>query len=839
MTFWKPSFRKGPSHALAGLFVGLLWMGVGLLVWAPLHGQTPVRASQPPAAEDVISEKRDSPPPELRQIRVQSASTPIPFATVLNVNSGHAAAADANGVVTLPQWGLTDTLQFQSLGFEPMKIAPGSAPLQSVELQAALVEIEEVVVQSNADVMRTSSLASMAGMASLPVSRPVVTVETTGDLLEGSGQVSLQMSQQGGASPVLRGFEANRVLLFVDGVRMNNAIYRAGHLQNAGSVDPFAVSRTEIVMGPTSVMYGSDALGGVVHFRTPTPTMSSQGPTFGGRVLAQGSTVNGAWAGHVQLLTRGEHVGTVTHISRRSFGNLTMGRWRAHGDSTWGKVPWVVQHIDGRDTVVANSNPDEQVPTGYDQWDFQHRMAMRWGGTHLDLNLQHSTTSDVPRFDVYNDVSGGTLKWAEWMYGPQRRSLVALTLNQAVVDMRWTTVASYQKVQEERIKRRFGQDERVVQLEELQVLGLTSTLWGRRGLLRWEVGMDSQWNDVMSTAQAVNLSSGDERPDLTRYADGGATMHNLGVFAAAQRSVGSQMLRSGLRYSHAGVHALFVDTTWLDLPVQSFDQRQGALTGIASLDGPWGDHVSGTTSLSSGFRHPNVDDIGKVREKEGYVLVPNAELKPEYIYTLEQGVRWRLKPQSDVLWSQGSVYASLWTDAIVQANASLAGDTMLVVDGDSARIQMNQNMDRVFVRGARWELGAKLWPNTTLRSVINWTYGNSLDGQGEPISHIPPTFGVVELSKQGRVGLWSTSVRYALRKPIERYGPDATDNPQEALPGGTPAWFTWNVVGTLKITESVELRVSGLNLLDMHYRTFGSGISAPGRNVRGTLTARF
>ena len=811
-----------------------------LMGWGSLHGQTPTPQSQPSADEEVISMKRDSGIREMRQIRIQSASAPIPFATVLNVNSGHAAAADANGFVVVPQWGPTDTLQFQSLGFEPMMIAPGHAPLHLVELKESLVEIEEVVVQSNADVMRTSALSSVAGMASLPVTRPVVTVETTGDLLEGSGQVSLQMSQQGGASPVLRGFEANRVLLFVDGVRMNNAIYRAGHLQNAGSVDPFAVSRTEIVMGPSSVIYGSDALGGVVHFRTPAPTMSSQGLTFGGRVLAQGATVNGAWAGHVQVLTSGKRVGAVTHISRRSFGDLTMGRWRAHGDSTWGRVPWVVQQMDGRDTLVANGNTDVQVPTGYDQWDLQHRMAASWGGTHLDLNLQHSTTSDVPRFDVYNDVSGGTLKWAEWLYGPQRRSLVALTVNQAVLDMRWTTVASYQRVQEERIKRRFGQDDRIVQLEDLQVVGLTSTLWGHHGRLRWEVGMDSQWNDVTSTAQAVNLTSGDEKPDLTRYADGGASMHNLGLFAAAQRPWGSHTLRTGLRYSHAGVNALFVDTTWLDLPVQSFDQRKGALTGIASMEGPWNDHVSGTTSLSSGFRHPNVDDIGKVREKEGYVLVPNASLKPEYIYTLEQGVKWRLKPQSDVLWSQGSVFASLWTDAIVQANASLAGDTMLVVDGDSARIQMNQNMDRVFVRGARWEIGAKLWPNTTLRSVINWTYGNSLDGQeGAPISHIPPTFGVVEFSKKGRVGLWSTSVRYAWRKPIERYGPDATDNPQEALPDGTPAWFTWNVEGTLKVAESLDFRVSGLNLLDMHYRTFGSGLSAPGRSVRGTLTARF
>ena len=107
------------------------------------------------------------------------------------------------------------------------------------------------------------SMATMVPLDRLVAKSPALTVETTGDLLEATGQVHLQMSQQGGISPVLRGFEANRVLLVVDGVRMNNAIYRAGHLQNASTVDPFAVAQTQVIMGPSSVLYGSDALGGV------------------------------------------------------------------------------------------------------------------------------------------------------------------------------------------------------------------------------------------------------------------------------------------------------------------------------------------------------------------------------------------------------------------------------------------------------------------------------------------------------------------------------------------------------------------------------------------------
>ena len=175
----------------------------------------------------------------------------------------------------------------------------------------------------------------------------------------------------------------------------------------------------------------------------------------------------------------------------------------------------------------------------------------------------------------------------------------------------------------------------------------------------------------------------------------------------------------------------------------------------------------------------------------------------------------------------------------MQANASLAGDTVLVVDGDTARIQLNQNLDRAVVHGGRIEWSGRLWPKTTFRAVVNWTQGRGLDEDATPLSHIPPTFGVVEFTRKGSMTRWSTSVRYALRKAAKDYGPGTTDNLQEALPDGTPAWATWNVEWSMRVTDKLEVRLSGMNMLDLHYRTFGSGISAPGRNFRATLSTRF
>lgn len=98
---------------------------------------------------------------------------------------------------------------------------------------------------------------------------------TMAEVLSQSGQVLVQKSQLGGGSPILRGFEANKVLLVVDGIRMNNAIYRGGHLQNVISVDNNFIEKIDILFGSQSVAYGSDAFGGVMHFHTLKPLIAA------------------------------------------------------------------------------------------------------------------------------------------------------------------------------------------------------------------------------------------------------------------------------------------------------------------------------------------------------------------------------------------------------------------------------------------------------------------------------------------------------------------------------------------------------------------------------------
>jgi hemoglobin/transferrin/lactoferrin receptor protein len=156
---------------------------------------------------------------------------------------------------------------------------------------------------------------------------------TSADALQKSGAVTVQMSQSGGGSPIIRGFEANRVLLVVDGVRLNNAIYRSGHLQNSISISPLMLKNIDIVFGPSSVKYGSDALGGVVHYHTKSP---EKGQEWNANLLQRYSSINKGVNLYYDHSWSKNKWSFLQAINLNRFGNLTMGGQRNHGYIDWG-----------------------------------------------------------------------------------------------------------------------------------------------------------------------------------------------------------------------------------------------------------------------------------------------------------------------------------------------------------------------------------------------------------------------------------------------------------------------------------------------------------------------
>ena len=151
--------------------------------------------------------------------------------------------------------------------------------------------------------------------------------QTSADLLGQSGTVFIQKSQLGGGSPMIRGFATNRVLLVVDGVRMNNAIYRSGNLQNIISIDPLSTEAAEVIFGPGSLIYGSDAIGGVMDFHTLEPRFSKTDKMQAkGAVLGRYSSANQEKTGHADLNLGWKKWSILTSVSFSRFDDLKMGK---------------------------------------------------------------------------------------------------------------------------------------------------------------------------------------------------------------------------------------------------------------------------------------------------------------------------------------------------------------------------------------------------------------------------------------------------------------------------------------------------------------------------------
>ena len=332
-----------------------------------------------------------------------------------NTDFTFTATSDYEGRIQIPELKMTDVITFKVIGYETItksivELSRSQAGAKygsgiSLTLKPATELLEEAVVVGRRDDVAEDIPWTVAMVNSKDIE--AVNPQTSAHALESSGEVFVQRSQMGGGSPIIRGFEANRVLLVVDGVRLNNAIYRSGHLQNAITVDPSMLDRVEVLFGAGSLLYGSDALGGVVHFRTKEPQLHIEGTNrTGGNFFTRFSSANLEKTAHVDYNIASKKWASQTSLTVSSFADMRAGTNYNHEDITYGQTPFYVP--DGASGEVrANSDPFLQRGTGYDQIDIMQKIKWQFGKDRFLLfNAQYSNSSDVPRFDQLSQVSG-------------------------------------------------------------------------------------------------------------------------------------------------------------------------------------------------------------------------------------------------------------------------------------------------------------------------------------------------------------------------------------------------------------------------------------------------
>lgn len=670
--------------------------------------------------------------------------------------------------------------------------------------------------------------------------------QTSAVMLEQTGNIFVQKSQMGGGSPVLRGFEASRVLLVVDGVRMNNAVYRTGHLQNAITIDPNILDRTEVLYGPSSTLYGSDALGGVIHFITKQPVFSDNDKLLPKvNAMTRYSTAYGEFTSHADFNLGLKRFASLTSVTYSSFGDLRQGADRSPFNKDFGKRNEYVTSINGIDSIVANSDPNVQKYSGYNQIDFMQKFSFKQK-EHIihGLNLQYSTSSDIPRYDRLTDVRNGKLRWAEWYYGPQERLLASYTFHASDLNGWFDEIKAginYQKIEESRHQRQARASELESRIENIDVASYNIDLRKNKGGHELSIGTEGQYNKVQSMAHTTGVSNNETKPLDTRYPDGGSTMMNAAVYAQHIYKIipGKLLLNDGLRFNYVSLRSEFKDKTFFPFPYDVAEQKNTALSGNLGL--VYMPHYNWRFTLNgaTGFRAPNVDDMGKVFESAGgeQLIVPNPDLKPEYTYNIDAGISFL---KNDKIKIEATGFYTWFRNAIVTDRFQLNGADSVLYDGGMTTIVANQNKARAWLYGCNVGLTAALAKDVVFYSTINYTYGRFYDQHNTevPLDHIPPVYGKTGI--RYNPGKLNTEffVLYNGWKQLKDYNPYGEDNLQYATPEGMPSWYTLNLRAGYEISKNFYVETALENILDKSYRVFASGINAPGRNFVVSLRGR-
>ncbi|MBT8272082.1 MAG: TonB-dependent receptor, partial [Bacteroidia bacterium] len=461
---------------------------------------------------------------------------------------------------------------------------------------------------------------------------------------------------------------------------------------------------------------------------------------------------------------------------------------------------------------------------------------------NYNLGLHYSTTSDYPRYDRLLRYRNGELRSAQWDYGPQRWFLGNFQISKfssksSLYDNIKFTMA-YQNFKESRIDRNLNSEFRRIREEQVDALSVNVDL--EKDVTEsttLSYGGEYIYNLVGSEAKQESILEGTTESIVSRYPDGSSWKSLAAYFNFKYRPDKTFTLQSGLRYNYIGIRADLLDNDeFLDLPYTNANLDTDALTGTVGISWSPNDIINWKLSATTAFRAPNIDDVGKVFDSApGSVVVPNSDLKPEYAYGGELGVTLNFKNNVQI---DLATYYTYLDDALVRRDFSINGQTEILYDGELSNIQAIQNASKAWIYGFEAGLKISFSEHLKLRSQFSFVRGTEEDINGieVPVRHVAPAFGNTHLIwendklKLDAFLVYNNELSFNQLAPSEvekayLYARDQNGNPF------SPSWYTLNLRSQYEITGMTTLTVSLENITNQRYRTYSSGIAAPGTNL--------
>ncbi len=699
---------------------------------------------------------------------------------------------------------------------DPAKSEAGSTGEEAAVDESSVPRSDEIVVTAGRRAERALEVPrSLSVVDEFEIQERLP--QSTPEALEEEVGVVIQKTNQGGGSPIIRGRSGKDVLLLIDGQRFNDATFRRNN-QYLNTIDLGALERLEIVRGPASVLYGSDAMGGAINLVTRRRTPTGE-DAIGGRVLGQFESANLGWLGHAGLEGELGGFGLTGGYTLKRFGDLRAG---SHGDPI-GAVD--VDHV--------------QDPTGYREVDFSFSLTRSLSDrVAIDFLYLFSRQDSVPRSDrlIANEKQPQPPDLVR-EFDPQIQRWAQLRLRRDDSEGLWESLeiaGTFNSSEEARRRIPFSAPgTTLLEHDQSFVPGINAHATARLDTShRLTTGLEYYDQTVHSSRKTIDEAAGTVVIDPDGRFPDGATYQSFGVFTQHEWEVSDAWTwTNGVRYS--------VFRTRFDLegirvgPLGPFGREQETFDDVTFSSGLSFAVDSETSiygSFAKGFRAPNLDDLAVIGDFASGERVPNVDVDPETVLSLEVGAkhhgsRWRAEGSAAVAW---------YRDLL---------DNRLVFEQAGTRFFQIDNVGRAvfysFEGGASY-LAVETDGESPEHSIAASAFANIGHNQSdkEPASKVPPPQGQLGYRIDAADASWSAEA--FARGALKQHRLSTADESDPRFPfGGTPSWWTFNLRGSLEVTEHIRVSLGLENLFDQRYRVHGSGIDAAGINAVVQLECTF
>jgi outer membrane receptor protein involved in Fe transport len=529
------------------------------------------------------------------------------------------------------------------------------------------------------------------------------------------------------------------------------------------------------------VQYGSDALGGTIQAFSRDASFSEK-PKWGSSLLTRFATQNMDQTLHADLNFGSKKVAFRGGLSWRNFGDIV-----------------------GGDTTGI------QAPNGYRELDYDLKSKIRLSPSSVvTLAYQNVHQQDV---DVYHKVE--LENYAVNKMDPQNRKLAYIRLNQDMnhgIMKSATLTASMQNTEEGRESRKNGSNTLRNENDKVRSLAFSAETHTSKGET-WSTSSGIEiYNDLVnSTRTDTDLSTSAAVSKRGLYPDG-STMSSFAAFTLHTFDLPKWIFNAGARFN---TFIIQVE----DEAVGETKLTPSALVGSTSVMRKLSATSNVFVSANTGFRAPNIDDLGTLGIVDFRYEIPNFDLKPEKSFQYQLGYKYQGKKLRGEIY----LYRNELYNLIVRNR--VGGDSI-----EGYPVYQKENVERAYIQGFETALDYTLSSAWSFAGSLTYTYGQNIT-KNEPVRRIPPLFGrlLVEYKKS----TWWCNVEWLAAAKQDRLAQgDMDDNRIPA--GGTPGWniFNINTGYTWRFLEA-DLRLQ--NLLNKDYRYHGSGVNGYGRSAIFTL----